>query len=96
MAPDTQPTDRKAPTVRDLDTLVAVSQEMLWPTTTHTVPGPHPCPVHGVGLVTHRADTYAGWFELTVCPAFDGTCQYDPDITPTAIDAPELETAGAD
>lgn len=51
-------------------------------------PAGYDCPVHEVPLIAHHLETINGWNEVLACPAFDGTCRYDPDSTPSLIDNP--------
>lgn len=53
------------------------------------VEGSYDCPVHDVPLQEQQLDSVSGWQSLLVCPAFDGTCRYDPDGAPVQIDPPE-------
>lgn len=65
-----------------------MSAEMGFPPQRREVDGPYPCPTHGVMLRTAQVGTFAGWYESTWCPDFDGTCGYDPNAAAAHIDVP--------
>lgn len=71
-----------------VDDLEMISMGAGYPPTRRTIAGPYDCPMHEVPLSTVQVDTFAGWFEVLVCPAFDGTCSYSVSADAARIDKP--------
>lgn len=53
------------------------------------------CPVHEIPMILRRLQTVGGWQQITVCPAFDGSCRYDPNGHPMQIEDPAPATGTA-
>lgn len=81
--------------MRRLDILRETSADLGFVRTISPASAGYPCPDHDVDLVEHRLETISGWHAVTACPAFDGTCSFDPDGEPEQIEAPDDETPAA-
>jgi hypothetical protein len=58
-------------------------------------PAGYDCPSHETPVIEHRVETIGGWQAIEVCPAFDGSCGYDPNAQPMQIEPPESDDGKA-
>ena len=74
--------------VTKLEVLRDLSATLGFDRNIEQVPAEYDCPVHETPTIEHHVETISGWQAVLSCPAYDGSCRYDPNADPMQIEQP--------